>query len=64
MHASWHIQELGFSTDKSDQRDEILVRIINLQNATLFRINGKDKNKGDMVTMLGVNYALWRRNLH
>lgn len=22
MHASWHIQELGFSTDKSDQRDE------------------------------------------
>ena len=41
-----------------------LVRIINLQNATLFRVNGKDKNKGDMVTMLGVNYALWRRNLH
>jgi hypothetical protein len=58
MHASWHIQELGFSTDKSDQRDETW------QNATLFRINGKDKNKGDMVTMLGVNYALWRRNLH
>jgi hypothetical protein len=22
MHASWHIQELGFSTDKGDQRDE------------------------------------------
>jgi hypothetical protein len=41
-----------------------LVRIINLQDATLFRVNGKDKNKGDMVTMLGVNYALWRRNLH
>jgi hypothetical protein len=31
-----------------------LVRIINLQNATLFIVNGKDKNKGDMVTMLGV----------
>ncbi|HEU4444349.1 MAG TPA: hypothetical protein VFR94_06740 [Nitrososphaeraceae archaeon] len=45
----------SFSTDKSDQKDEILVRIINLQNATLFRINGKDKNKGHMVTMLGVN---------
>jgi hypothetical protein len=44
----------SFSTDKSDQKDETLVRIINLQNATLFRINGKDKNKGDMVTMLGV----------
>lgn len=50
MHASWHIQELGSSTDKS----ECLVRIINLQNATLFIVNGKDKNKGDMVTMLGV----------
>ena len=24
MHASWHIQELGFSTDKSDQRNETL----------------------------------------
>lgn len=54
----------SFSTDKSDQKDEILVRIINLQNATLFRINGKDKNKGHMVTMLGVNKPLWRRNLH
>ena len=64
MHASWHIQELGFSTEKATKGMRPLVRIINLQNATLFRVNGKDKNKGDMVTMLGVNYALWRRNLH
>ena len=64
MHASWHIQELGFSTVKSNQRDETLGKNNNLQNATLFRVIGKDKNKGDMVTMPGVNYALWRRNLH
>lgn len=64
MHASWHIQELGFSTDKSDQRDETPGKNNKFAKCSLFRINGKDKNKGDMVTMLGVNYALWRRNLH
>jgi hypothetical protein len=54
MHAHGTFKNSVFLPIKATKGMRPLVRIINLQNATLFIVNGKDKNKGDMVTMLGV----------